>query len=121
MGQRSREVDAWFETYDNPRRELVLAVRDVVLAADDRIGETIKWQAPTFVYKGNLASFFPKAKTHVTLMFHQGAALDDPSGILDGDGATARSLKIRDRADLDAKADAIGGLVRSWVALRDAT
>lgn len=26
--------------------------------------------APTFVFRGNIASFFPKAKQHVTLMFH---------------------------------------------------
>lgn len=118
---RDAEVDAWFETYDNPQRDLVLAVRDVVLAADDRIGETIKWQAPTFVYKGNLASFFPKAKKHVTLMFHQGSLLEDPTGILEGDGDVARSLKVIDRADLDRKASALADLVRSWIALRDAS
>lgn len=121
MGQRDPEVDAWFEAYDNPLREVVLAVREVVLAADDRIGETIKWQAPTFVYKGNLASFFPKAKTHVTLMFHRGAALEDPTGALEGDGGTARSLKVADLADLDGQAEALAGLVRSWIALRDAS
>jgi hypothetical protein len=114
------EVNAWFETYDNPQRDLVLAVRAVVLAADERIDEAVKWQAPTFIYKGNLASFFPKARKHVTLMFHQGAALDDPAGILAGDGDTARTLKIADRADLGAKADALAGLVRAWIALRDA-
>jgi hypothetical protein len=120
MGQRSAEVEAWFEDYDNPQRDLVLAVRDVVLGADDRIGETIKWKAPTFVYEGNLASFFPKSKKHVTLMFHQGAALPDPAGVLVGDGDTARSLKIADRADLHAKAAAIVELVRAWIARQDA-
>jgi uncharacterized protein YdhG (YjbR/CyaY superfamily) len=51
------EVDAWFESYDNPQKPLVQAVREVVLAADDRITEAIKWKAPTFMYRGNLASF----------------------------------------------------------------
>ena len=56
------KVNAWMDQYDNPRKDLVQAIRGVIMAADDRISEDIKWQAPTFVYKGNLASFFPKAK-----------------------------------------------------------
>jgi hypothetical protein len=119
MGERSPEVDAWFERYDNPLRELVQAVRAVMLEADDRVTETIKWQAPTFVYRGNIASFFPKAKGHVTLMFHQGATLDDPTGLLQGDGDTSRSVKIADAGDLAAKRDALAGLVRAWIATRD--
>ena len=87
-------VDAWFDRYENPQKGLVLAVRDVVLQADPRVGECIKWQAPTFTYRGNMASFFPRAKQHVSLMFHTGAALPDPGGILEGEGATSRSLKI---------------------------
>ena len=119
MGGRSPEVDAWFARYENPQKELVLAVRDVVLAADDRVGEVIKWQAPTFVYRGNIASFFPRAKKHVALMFHQGASLPDPAGILAGDGDTARSLRITDAADLATKAEALAELIRAWIAARD--
>ena len=66
----------------------------MILATDERVSEEIKWQAPTFVYKGNIASFFPKAMKHVTLMFHQGASLGDPSGLLEGEGETSRSAKF---------------------------
>jgi hypothetical protein len=119
MVQHSPEVDAWFHRYENPQKALAMAVRDLVLEADARVGECIKWQAPTFVYEGNIASFFPRAKKHVSLMFHSGAALPDPSGILEGEGATSRSLKILDHDDLAAKAPALQGLVRSWIESRD--
>jgi hypothetical protein len=115
MSNRSAEVDAWFGAYANPQKELVLAVRDTLLDADERLGEAIKWKAPTFVYKGNLASFFPKSTKHVTLMFHTGASLPDPHGILEGDGDTARSVKIRDHADLAAKSEALRQLVTDWI------
>ena len=39
----------------------------VILEADDRITETIKWKSPTFMYEGNLASIDPKAKKHVAV------------------------------------------------------
>lgn len=115
----SEVVDAWFEAYENPQKDLVDAVRRVVLAADDRVTETIKWQAPTFVYRGNIASFFPKSRAHVSLMFHTGAALPDPEGILEGEGATSRVAKFADAADLAAKASALQGLVRAWIAATD--
>lgn len=119
MGTRNPDVDAWFETYDNPLKDLVQEVRDVMLGADERVDEVIKWQAPTFVYRGNIASFFPKAKKHVTLMFHQGASLDDPTGLLEGTGATSRSATFADRDDLAAKRDALVGLVRAWIESRE--
>jgi hypothetical protein len=115
MSNRSPEVDAWFGGYENPQKDLVQAVRTVLLDADDRLAEAIKWKAPTFVYKGNLASFFPKSTKHVTLMFHTGATLPDPDRILEGDGEVARSVKIRDHEDLADKTPALRGLVTAWI------
>ena len=43
------EVDAWMVAYDNPQKDLVQAIRLVILETDDRITEAMKWQAPTFV------------------------------------------------------------------------
>ena len=67
MGARNSDVDAWLATYENPMKPLVERVREIVLEADERIGETIKWSTPTFVYKGNLASFQPRAKQFVSI------------------------------------------------------
>ncbi|MDQ4214928.1 DUF1801 domain-containing protein [Microbacterium capsulatum] len=116
VGEHNPDVDAWFERYDNPQKPLVMAVRDAILAVDDRVTECVKWQAPTFVFQGNIASFFPKARNHVSLMFHAGAALDDGSGFLEGDGATARSAKFVSEADLAAKLPALQAVVRAWIA-----
>lgn len=117
-GGRSPEVDEWFERYDNPMKSLAQQVREAILDADPRVGETIKWQAPTFVYRGNIASFFPKSRAHVTLMFHTGASLDDPDGLLQGDGAVARAARFVDDAELARTRGALQAIVRSWVADR---
>ena len=114
------EVEAWFESYENPQKPLVRAVREVILSADDRITEAIKWQAPTFIYRGNLASFYPRSKQHVSLMFHQGASLPDPDGLLEGEGDTSRVAKFTSAADLDAKTEALRGLVAAWIELKEA-
>jgi hypothetical protein len=53
---KSKDVDAWFARYDNPMKDVVQRIREIVLGADPRIEECIKWQAPTFAFRGNLAN-----------------------------------------------------------------
>lgn len=108
------EVDAWFLGYDNPQKDLVQAVRETILTADRRITETIKWQAPTFVYKGTLASFFPKTKTHASLMFHKGATIKGKFMHLEGEGKEARTMKFADARDLKAKSAELKAVVKAW-------
>jgi predicted PhzF superfamily epimerase YddE/YHI9 len=50
--RRSKTVDAWFARYENPMKSVVQRVREIVLSADPRIDECIKWQAPTFTFEG---------------------------------------------------------------------
>ena len=82
--------------------------------------ETIKWSSPTFMYKGNIASFFMNAKQHVSLMFHKGALLPNQSGLLEGDGNEARTAKFSSLDDINEKADALQEVVREWIEFQGA-
>ncbi|GAA1964051.1 DUF1801 domain-containing protein [Microbacterium deminutum] len=115
MGNRNPDVDAWFATYENPQRELVAKVREFVLSVDPRVTEAIKWQAPTFIYMGNIASFFPKSKKNVSLMFHQGASIRDELGLLEGEGQVSRVARFFDDADFESKKPALEAVIREWI------
>ena len=111
---RTKEVDAWFARYEKPMKDVVLQIRDIVLRADERISECIKWQAPTFTFEGNLASFFPKSKQHASLMFHMGARIPGNHPRLEGSGDTSRVMKIGSVEEASrARAD-IERIVRAW-------
>lgn len=112
------EVDEWFEAYDNPMKDVVLAVRDVILS-DDRIEETIKWKSPTFTYNGNLASFNPRSKSHASLLFHTGAHIPGDHPILAGGGDTARYAKFSSLDDVEAKRSDLLAVVDAWCVARD--
>jgi hypothetical protein len=118
MDNRDPAVEKWFETYVNPQKALVRAVREVILNVDPRISETIKWKAPAFMFRGNIASFYPRSTKHVSLMFHTGAALPDPTGLLEGEGETSRVAPFLDESDLAAKTEALRGLIAGWIELR---
>lgn len=111
---RNAEVDAWFERYENPMKPVVERIRTIVLGADPRIEEQIKWQAPTFTYRGNLASFFPKSKQHASLLFHTGASIPGEHPRLEGEGDTSRVMKIGSVADANAAKRDIERIVRAW-------
>jgi uncharacterized protein YdhG (YjbR/CyaY superfamily) len=113
------EVDAWFDAYENPLKPVVQRIREVVLASDQRIDECIKWQAPTFTYRGNLASFYPKSKKHASLMFHQGAKIPGEHPRLEGSGDTSRVLKLGTVAEVDAAAADIERIVKAWCDWRE--
>jgi hypothetical protein len=115
---KSKDVEAWFARYENPMKDVVLRLREIILEADPRIAECIKWQAPTFVFEGNLASFFPKSKQHASLMFHLGARIPGTFPRLEGTGDTSRVMKIASVAEANAARRELQQIVRAWCAWR---
>lgn len=116
---KSKEVDAWFARYDNPMKAVVERIRAIILGADRRIEECIKWQAPTFTYRGNLASFFPKSKQHASLMFHTGASIPGKHPLLEGTSDTGRVMKIASVEAANAAKKGIEKIVKAWCDWRD--
>ncbi len=116
---RQPEVDAWFERYDNPMKPVVQRLREIVLGTDPRVDECIKWQAPTFTYRGNIASFYPKSRQHASLMFHQGALIPGDHPRLEGTGDTSRVFKAATLEEADGARADLEALVRDWIDWRD--
>lgn len=114
------EVESWMARYDNPMRDVVARLRQIMLQSDDRITEVIKWQTPTFVYKGYLASFYPKSLNHATLMFHSGASIPGHFPHLETAGPEARAMRIVSIAEAEERRDEIAAIVSSWIDYRDA-
>jgi hypothetical protein len=116
----STEVDAWFETYENPNKDVVQRIRAIVLAADPRIEEFIKWKMPTFTYLGDLASFYPRSRHHATLVFYEGSRIPGEHPRLQRSDGARRLLKIASVADASSAAPDIERIVKAWCAWRDA-
>lgn len=113
MSKTNTKVDEWFQELDHPLKAEMLLVRKGILEADERIAETIKWSAPTFEYKGNLASFQPIAKKFVSIMFHRGSEIPGDHPQLEGDAALVRIMRFRERPILRTN----GGRSNPWFVL----
>ena len=117
---RNPEVDDWFAGYENPQKELLLYMRELILASDQRIEESIKWKSPTFSYKGNIASFNPRSKQHASLMFHTGASISGDFPHLEGTGEVARYLKVADLAQAKELEAELVSIFKAWCHMKDA-
>jgi hypothetical protein len=77
--------------------ELAAWVREAVLAADPDLGERVYrgWRGVGFRHPeaGYVCAIFPRADS-VELLFEHGASLVDPDGILEGDGAQTRVIRV---------------------------
>ncbi len=114
------KVDDYLKKKDHPMAKEIDRVRKIILETDDRIEEDIKWSSPTFIYKGNIASFFMNAKKFVSLMFHKGATISDNSGLLQGDGKEARVARFENAQDIERKKESLQEVIREWIKMQDA-
>jgi hypothetical protein len=115
---RNPEVDRWFETAERPLEPMLQRVREIILGADERVTESIKWNTPTLAYKGNIVSFNP-SKRFVSLLFHRGAEIPGDHPRLEGDGRLARTMRFADAAELEAGRADLEAAIRAWCDLKD--
>lgn len=117
--KKNPEVTAFFRTLEHPLKDAMEQVRSIMLGADSRITEAIKWKSPTFMYEGNIASIEPRSKKHVSVLFHQGAALPGKHPRLEGGGETVRYMRFADLEDVEKNRSDIEAAVQAWCALKD--
>jgi hypothetical protein len=116
---KNPKVDDFLKKKAHPLDAEIRRVREIMLAASPKVDEDIKWSAPTFMYKGNIASFFMNAKRQVSLLFHEGSTIPDKSGLLEGDGRMARTARFADLKDVEKKKAALTAVVKAWIKMKD--
>jgi hypothetical protein len=112
------DVDRWLDEADHPLDPVMRRAREIILGADDRVTESIKWKTPTFAYKGNIASFNP-SKRMVSIMFHRGAEIPGDHPRLEGEGKLVRTMRFADLDQLEAGRSELEDVVRAWCDSRD--
>lgn len=118
---KTQKVSDFIDQLNNPLKNEINAVREIILNASPKISEDIKWSAPSFAYKDNMATFNPRAKKFVNLTFHKGALIKDRTGLLEGDKKEARVARFNNMEDILSKKEALESVVRKWIELMDKT
>ncbi len=122
-------VDVFINNLPAPFAEIITGVRKVFLTTDKQIGEIIKWNAPCFVYTGEMKPFNPKEykrdiavvnvhRNEVLIVFPTGAKVTGGHGLLEGNYPDGRKIaKIHDLKDLYAKEKILRQVLQEWLQL----
>ena len=112
-------VDEFMAALDHPYKAEVQAAREIILGVHPDITEQVKWNAPSFSYKGYLATFTLHRREYAMLIFHDGASLDDQDGLLEGDFPDRRMIYLHSLDDVAAKRQRLEAAIREWIAIKD--
>jgi hypothetical protein len=108
------EVDRWFKDKKLPAGAALQRVREIIMGADPRVTESVKYGTVTFAYEGDLATFVQYNKPGVNLMFNRGARIPGKFPHLEGSGPTARFMPFKTVGEVDARANELTKVVRAW-------
>jgi Domain of unknown function (DU1801) len=110
------DVDAWLDQTTNPKRDVIAAVRAVVMS-DERMQEAIKYRAPAFLHGGIMAYFHWNAKEFASLVFPNGSKLPGEFERLEGDGLQ-RMMRFADVDSVEAAHEELLDIVDLWCSTR---
>lgn len=97
------EVNTYLQELQTPLKGTLLKVRRLILDVDPGITEAIKWRnSLVFMFDKNMIQTVI-GKKHITFIFFDGVELQDPDGLLEGEGKKNLSVRL-DSMDFDQAA-----------------
>lgn len=119
-------IDEFLAALEHPCKEEIIALRQIILKADPRIAEEIKWNAPSFRTSEHFATFQLRAKKGVQIIMHLGTkvretaitgiAIQDPESLLTWLAKDRASVTFHDLDEINTKRSAFTQLIRQWIA-----
>ncbi len=104
-----KSADRYYDKIDDELQETAIALRQLIVSTLPKASESIKWGIPVYELDGVICAV-RAYKSYIALQFFDvGIHLDDPDGLLEGTGKTARHVKIRNKKGLKK------GLFKSWL------
>jgi Domain of unknown function (DU1801) len=117
----SPEVERWFAAKRPLTEATIRAVRQIILGADRRMTEFVKYGTLTFGYDGDFATFVQVSDMkQASLMFNRGARIPGKFPHLEGSHPSARFMRFADPAEAKARAEELRKIVAAWGSLTPA-
>ena len=100
MESVSKGVSEYINSLQEDKKEIVKALRSIILSVDPNLNESLKWKQPVYSKKGDICYIFPTGG-HANLGFYRALELKDPKKLLEGTGKNMRHIKIKSMKDID--------------------
>ena len=111
----ANDVDRFFEALAHPLKAEMERAREIIMAASPLLTETVKWGGPSFEYRETLATFSPRVKDCVALVFHDGAPFLERFPFLEAGPKGKAYAKFRSMEDVERHRSDLAELVTAFV------
>ena len=112
-------VDAYMQKLEHPLKKEMEEVRTIIKQATVKIKEQVKWNAPSFFYKEDLATFNPRMLNAVHIVFHHANIVKIKSPLLQGDYKDRRMMYLHNREEVLAYQTELEKIIRELVEMID--
>jgi len=125
---KNRTLHDYRAGLDAPVREALDALRRIVSDAAPDMTEEIKWNAPSFAHRGrDRITLGVEPRGGYRIVLHRGARVQDTTTFRFNDSGRVAAwpaadrgvVRLRDAADIEARAPALSDLVARWIAATD--
>jgi hypothetical protein len=117
---KSVAVDAYMARLEYPLKAEAEAIRQTILGINPAITEQVKWNAPSFSYKGAyLVTFNLRSPKRILLVFHHPAIARIPSDWLEGDYPARRLAYLGSIDELQAHKDELIRVIQHLMTSED--
>jgi uncharacterized protein YdhG (YjbR/CyaY superfamily) len=115
----TEQVNEFMDKLDHPFKAEVEMVREIIKNVNKDITEQIKWNAPTFSYKGEyLVTFNLWEKGRIHLVFHNPMISKVKSKLLEGDYDDRRMAYFTNKSDIQAKRKTLEKALKDLIKLQ---
>lgn len=114
---RTRAMNAFLAQLKHPLKAEIAAIRTIIMQASDKISERVKWDAPVFYYRQDLAMFdlHLTKNVHLILLFPEETAVPDADGLIGLDHEGRREVTFHNMTEVATRKPALVKLVRDFV------
>ncbi len=116
---RTDKVDEYMAALHHPLKTEAQAVREIIKGVNKDIAEEVKWNAPSFSYKGEyLVTFNLRDEKRIHLVFHNPMISKVKSKLLEGDYADRRMTYFAGMKDVRAKKSMLEKALKDLIKLQ---
>lgn len=110
-------VRKFMDELSHPLKKEIVALRKLIMTADKRLKERIKWNAPSYYSNTDIVTFNPRDQKRVHLIFHHKEIDSVSSPFFEGDYKGRKMLFLDNMEDLKKKSGEITALLKKIVAM----
>lgn len=115
----AEQVEQYMANLDNPLKPEIEALREIIKNTDKKIGERIKWNAPSYYYIEDILTFGPARPGKVMLVFHHPHVVNIASALLEGDYKDRRLAHFKDMKEVKANKKHLTAIVNEIITAID--